>query len=97
MTHASITFDTLKAFQVHADFAAKIALDDVFAILDGMHNLRKLRFGQVLCADARIDLRLRKDVLRIARPDAVNITQGDVDALLRRYFYANDTSHIINL
>jgi hypothetical protein len=95
VTHTAVTFDALETFQVHADFAAKITLDNIFAILDGMDNLRKLRLSQVLCADARINLCVRKDILRVGRPDAINIAQCNVDALLRRYFYANDTSHMI--
>ena len=95
MTHATIAFNALQPFQVHTDFAAKIALDHVFAILDGMNNLRKLRLSQILGAQARINLRMRENVLRVARSDAINVTQSNVDSLLGRYFYADDTSHKI--
>ena len=36
---ATIALDALKALQVHAQLAAKIAFDYVAAILNGMHNL----------------------------------------------------------
>jgi len=39
MPDSAIAFDALEALQVHADFPAEIAFDDVFAILNGMDNL----------------------------------------------------------
>src|SRR6516162_8775669 len=51
-----VTLDTLKALEVHADLAAEIAFNDVFAILDGVDDLGELLLGQVLGADGRVDL-----------------------------------------
>src|SRR5262249_19322051 len=45
MADAAIAFDGLKAFEVHADFAAQIAFDNIFAVLNGMNDLRKLLFA----------------------------------------------------
>ena len=39
MSNSAIAFDALEALQVHADFPAEIAFDNVFAILNGMDNL----------------------------------------------------------
>ena len=36
---APIAFDALQPLQVHADLAAQIAFNDVFAILDSMNDL----------------------------------------------------------
>src|SRR5208337_5588778 len=83
MADAAIAFDALQPFEVHADLAAQIAFDDVFAILDGMNDLGKLLFGQVLGSNGRINLRLAQDYDRVAGADAVDITQGNVDALVR--------------
>ena len=83
---ATIALDALQALEVHADFAAQIAFDDVLAVLDGVDDLRELRFVQILGADARIDLGLFEDVFRVARADAVNVAQRDIDALVRREF-----------
>ena len=88
-----ITFDTLQAFEVHADLAAEITFNDVFAVLNGMNDLRKLLLGQILGADGRIDVGLGKDDARVAGADAVDVAQGDVNALVRGDFDADNTSH----
>src|SRR5206468_11783159 len=93
MANSPVALDTLKALQVHTDFAAQVTFDNIFAILDGVHDLGKLLFGQVLRAGAGINIRLDQDVLRVAGPDAVNIAQSDVDTLVWGDFDANDTSH----
>ena len=95
MTHAAVAFDTLQTLEVHADFAAKIAFDDVFAILNGVDNLRKLLFGQILGANAGIDLGVGEDHFGVARSNTVNVAQGDIDALIGRDFYSDDACHII--
>ena len=95
MANSPITFDALQALEVHADFAAEIAFDDVLAILNGMNDLGELRFGQILGADARVDLGAGEDVYGVARANAVNVTQGDVDAFVRGNFYSDDTSHLL--
>src|SRR6185503_1508392 len=73
MTDAPVTFDALEALEVHTEFALKVALDDVTAFLNRVHNLGDLLLGKVFCPDSRVDFRLRKDVLRIARADAIDI------------------------
>src|ERR1051325_9968119 len=72
---AAIALDALQTLQIHADLAAKIAFDDILAVLDRVHDLRQLRFGEVLRADAGVDLRLGEDVDRVLRADAVNVAQ----------------------
>lgn len=94
MADASIALDALKALEIHADFAAKIAFNNVLAILNGMHDLGELLFAQILCANGGVYIGLGQNVFRVAWADAVNVTQRDVDAFIRRNFYANDTSHI---
>jgi hypothetical protein len=93
VAHASVTLDTLQAFEIHANFAAQVAFDDIFAILNGVNDLRQLLLSQVLGANAGIDIGLGQDVAGIRGTDPVNITQRDVDALIGRNFNADDTSH----
>jgi len=50
-------------------------------------------FGQILGADARIDICASEDLVRVGRTDAINIAQGDFDALVGRDFYSNDAGH----
>lgn len=94
MPHSAITLDALQAFEVHADFPAQIAFDNIFAILNGVNDLRKLLFRQILGANARVDFGVGQNDFGIARPDAVNVAQGDVDALVGGNFYSDDASHI---
>ena len=65
---AAIALDALEALQVHAQFAAQIAFDDILAFLDRVHDLRKLSFIEVLGADARIDLRAAEDLFALTGP-----------------------------
>ena len=95
VTDATIALDALQALQVHADLAAKIAFDHVFAVLNGVNDLRELRLGQIFCADAGINVGPGQDVFRVAGADAVNVTQRDVDAFVRRNFYSDDTCHLL--
>jgi len=90
---AAIAFDALEAFEVHADFAAQIAFDSIFAFLNGMDNLGELLLGQVLGANIRIDVGASQDVFGIAGANAVNVAQSDFDALVGGDFDADDASH----
>src|SRR5437660_1703324 len=89
----AIAFDALQALEVHADFPAQIAFDDVLAVLNRVDNLRELLFGQILGANAWVNIGFGKDVAGIGGTNAVNVAQSDVDALIRRNFNADDTSH----
>src|SRR5689334_22004594 len=92
VSHPAIAFDALQAFQVHADLAAQVAFDDVFAILDRMDDLGELLLGQIFGTNPGVDIRLGQDVFRIGGPNAVDIAQGNIDALIGRDFDADDTS-----
>jgi len=93
VTDAAIAFDALKTLEVHADLAAEIAFDDVFAFLNGMDDLRELLLAQVLGADVRVDVGAGQDIFGIAGADAINVAQSDFDALIGRNFYSDDASH----
>ena len=90
---AAITFDGLEPLEIEAEFTAEVALDHILAVLDGVNDLRELGLGQILSADGRVDLRMSEDIDGVGGADAVDITQSDVDAFVRRDFYTNDTCH----
>src|SRR6185503_15689079 len=94
---ATIALDALKALEVHADFAAQITFDDILAVLDRVNDLRKLRFAQVLRANLRIDIGLGQNLNRVCGANAINIPQRDINALIRRNFYTNNTCHKLSL
>lgn len=94
VAHATVALDALQALEVHADFAAKITFDDVLAVLDRVHDLRELLLRQIFGPDFRIDIGLIEDLDGVAWADAIDIPQSDIDALIRRNFYTNDTCHV---
>ena len=49
---APVAFDGLEALEVQTEFTAEVALDDIFAFLDGVDDLGQLLFVQILGPDA---------------------------------------------
>ncbi len=82
MADAPITFNSLQAFQIHAQFAAQIPLNHIFTLLDGMNDLGQLLFGEVFSPNLRIDGRLLDNGLGINRAETINVAEGNVDPLL---------------
>lgn len=97
MAHPAVALNALKTLEVHTNFTPQVAFNHVFAILNGVHDLGKLLFGQVFGANAGIDIRPGQNVFGIAGTDAVDIPQGDIDTLVWRNFDADDTSHKIRI
>jgi len=93
VTNSAVAFNALEAFEVHTDLASQIAFDDVFAVLNRMDDLRELLFGEVLGSNGRIDFGVSQDVFGVAGANAVNIAQGDVNALIGWNFDADNASH----
>ena len=83
VANPAVALDALEALQVHTDFTAQIAFDHVLAILDGMHDLRKLGFAQIFRAHRVSNTGAFQNLFRIHRADSVDITKRDIDALLR--------------
>src|ERR1035441_8263685 len=50
-------------------FTAQITFDDIFALLDRVDDLRKLLLGQILCANAGINVRPLQNLLRVGGAD----------------------------
>jgi len=87
------TLDGLQ--RLYAAWCRKVPFDNVFAILDGVDDLRELLLGQIFGADARLDVGLGEDDLRVAGANAVNIPERDINALVRGNFYSNDAGHVL--
>ena len=90
---AAVTFDALEALEVHPDLAAQIAFDDVFAVLDGVDDLRKLLLGEILGADGGINIGLGQDDFGVGGAEAIDVAQGHINAFVGRNFYTNYTCH----
>ena len=90
---ATIALDTREALEIHAEFAAEIAFDDVLAVLDGVNDLGHLLFGQVLGADRGVDLGVGQNDVGIGRSDAVDVAERDINALFAGNFNSDNTCH----
>jgi len=53
MADTAVALDTLQALEIHAQFAAQVAFDDILAFLDRVNDLGELLFGQSLARVAR--------------------------------------------
>jgi len=91
----TVTFDTLKALQVHADLATQITFNDVLSVLNCMHNLRQLLLSQILGPNAWIDIGFGQNLDCVCGTNAVNVSKRDINALIRRNFNTNDACHKI--
>ena len=94
VTDATIRFDALQSFEIHTDLSAQIAFNDILAILNGVNDLRELLLGQILGANARINICLGQDDFCVAGADAVDVAECNVDPFARRDFHTNNSSHI---
>ena len=81
VANSAVAFDTLEPLEVHAQFAAQIALDHILAVLNRVHNLRNLLLVQILGPDTWINLGVLQDCLRIHRTNAIDVAQGYIDPL----------------
>ena len=74
------------------NLAAELALDDVVR-LDQPGDAADLVLGELAGSHARVDPGLLQDAERQGRPDAVNVAQRNVDALVAGNVSAGDTWH----
>lgn len=72
---ATMAFDTLQPLEIKTQFPPQVALDDIFAVQDGMDDLGQLLLGEVFRADGRVHGRLCQDDLGIDRSDSVDVAQ----------------------
>ena len=93
MADAAVAFDALQPFQVHPDFPAQVSFDDQLAFLDGVDDLGELLFIQVFGPEMRGDIGALQDFIGRGGADAIDVTQGDIDPFIARYFDSDDACH----
>ena len=93
MADAAVTLDALEALEVHADFAAQITFNDIFALLNRVDDQGELLLGQILRANRRVNVGAFENLFRVDRANAVNVAQRDVNALAGRNFHTNNACH----
>src|SRR5690349_18367696 len=95
VAQATVAAKVHQPLDVHRNFAPQIALDDIVAV-DHLAQLQHFLIGQ-LRYPARVRHRyLVHDFLSFGRANAVDILQGDDDALVGWDIDASDTSHVIS-
>ena len=78
MTQTTVAADFAQPLDVHADFTAQVALDDV-AMLDGFTQLSLLILGQILDADVRVNAGGLQDLCSTGGANAVDISQSNLN------------------
>src|SRR5207237_1144573 len=89
---AAVTADVHQTLDVHLRALAQIALDLALAF-DDRADAPQLLLVQIAHARIGVHARRFEDRVRARAPDAVNVRQTDLDALVNREIDANHTSH----
>src|SRR5690606_5521362 len=92
VAQAAVAADVHEPLDVELDLAAEVALDLVLAV-DDLAQAADLGLGEVLDPGVGRDLGLAEDVAGARGPDAVDVRECRLDALLAREVDASDPSH----
>jgi hypothetical protein len=93
MTDAAVATNGLKALQVAGEFTTEVALDHPFVLRDNVENLIELLLRKGFSAGIRMDAGFGDHLISTDRTDAVDVTEGIRDFLLRGNFYTEETWH----
>ena len=94
MTDAAVAADLGQALNVHRHVAAQVALNSVL-VADNLTQLGLIVLGEVLHAGVRVDPGLGQDLVGAGAPNAVDISEADLDSLLSGQINAGNTSHLL--
>jgi hypothetical protein len=94
MPEAPIAAEVHQPLDVHRHFAPEVALDEM-VMVDEIADLGDFGVRQLGGAALVRDVDLGADILRLGRPDAVNVLQRDDDALVGRDIDACDAGNVV--
>src|ERR1700733_7454704 len=92
MTQAAIAAEVHQTLDVHADFATKIALDQIVAV-DHFADLQHFLVAQLADATVSGNLNLLHDVSSMLLTDAMDVLERDHHALVGRDIHTGNTGH----
>ena len=92
MAQAAIAAEVHQTLDVHADFATKIALDQIVAV-DHFADLQNFLVAQLADATVSRNLDLLHDFGRIPLTDAMDVLERDQHALVGRDIHTGNTGH----
>ena len=93
MTQATVAVDRLEALEIHLQIAAEVALDQNLPRGDGVDDRVELLGRKILRAHVGINIGVFKHLLRIARPDAVNVWERHFDSFVAWDINAENSWH----
>src|ERR1700736_3863688 len=92
MAQAAIAAEVHQTLDVDADFAAKVALDQIVAV-DHFADLQDFLIAQLADATIHRDLHLLDDLGSILLADTMDVLERDQNALVGRDIHAGNTGH----
>src|SRR4029077_1574077 len=92
VTQPAVAAEIHQPLDVHGNFAPQIAFHDIVAV-DHFANLQHVLVAELGHPTRWVDVHLFHDFLGLLRPDAMDILQGDHNALVCRYVNTSDTGH----
>ena len=95
MSDTTIAVNFLHSLDVQTNFTAQVTLYRV-QILDNVTQLSNVLFGEVLCAGIGIDSGLSQNIVSALATDAVDVGQGDLNALVVRNINTSYTSNVFS-
>ena len=93
MAQTAIAGDLLEAFDVLRALAPQIALDGQ-SLVDRVAQLCHLVLGEVAHVGGGADSDLLEDLVRRRTPDAVDVRETDLRALVQRQVHSRDSCHL---
>lgn len=93
MADAAQTVNAGKTLQGQLLLTTEVTLDENVVAGDSLYDLGQLSVGESARAKVRRDTGLLKHLLGSRGPNAVNVAQGGLNALLIGYFDTEKTSH----
>jgi hypothetical protein len=92
MAQATVATEIHQPLDVHRDFTTQIAFDAIVTI-DDLTDPNDIVVRQLMHAPIRRNTDFVDDFLSLGVSDAMNISQGNQDTLLRRDIDARNTRH----
>jgi hypothetical protein len=93
VAQAAVAAQIHQALDIHANFTAKVAFDDVIAV-NRLADLQDFRVRQLIDAAISRNADPAADLLRKLGPDPMDVLKRNEDALLRRDIHTSYTSHV---
>ena len=93
MAQTAVGLDVLQSLEIQAALAAQIAFHEVIALLNDVNDLGQFCLVEVLGTGGGLDAGFLDNIRGDLRPDAVDVSQRNVDALVWGDVDSDDSWH----